>query len=415
MDSDGSDEAHHSDPAQDLQHIERQDCPSSWALWSLAHQHFCLSISISIMLMLLCVFSKEDDYSKSPQTPSFVSKCFFIGRNNKSPRKFGPGWGPSNGSTSSSRLFHRGSDLTWGIGGLLLAKQARLAWPKLMFFWGVWWGKLRSQWNGMDGRSYVRIDEEFEDVELFKYLSNGFKLIFLDRTVDWYVDFSCTNGYGKTFEDVTCTRSYGCSLFATVSHNSFKSWWKIVKVQGKQSCQHQCHRCQVSWCQCDTALGAIGHQVSWCNSFFDYLIHLSSSWFILILPKVQCSTYRWCGIAIQNFVSKLSFRIQSERVADRTGRYPRRGTGSGWCWEIYLGYLGVFKDCCLYRYTWGRRKLLQPFINLHEFILMLVLWSGQNPFNADLPPLPPGETRGFGQGSHAQSNRVAGSGSNPWC
>lgn len=29
MDSDGSDEAHHSDPAQDLQHIERQDCPSS--------------------------------------------------------------------------------------------------------------------------------------------------------------------------------------------------------------------------------------------------------------------------------------------------------------------------------------------------------------------------------------------------
>lgn len=77
MDSDGSDEAHHSDPAQDLQHIERQDCPSSWALWSLAHQHFCLSISISIMLMLLCVFSKEDDYSKSPQTPSFVSKFFF--------------------------------------------------------------------------------------------------------------------------------------------------------------------------------------------------------------------------------------------------------------------------------------------------------------------------------------------------
>lgn len=75
----------------------------------------------------------------------------------------------------------------------------------------------------MDGRSYVRIDEEFEDVELFKYLSNGFKLIFLDRTVDWYVDFSCTNGYRKTFEDVTCTRSYGCSLFATVSHNSFKS------------------------------------------------------------------------------------------------------------------------------------------------------------------------------------------------
>lgn len=31
------------------------------------------------MLMLLCVFSKEDDYSKSPKkTPSFVSKFFFL-------------------------------------------------------------------------------------------------------------------------------------------------------------------------------------------------------------------------------------------------------------------------------------------------------------------------------------------------
>ena len=36
-----------------------------------------LPISISSMLMLLCVFSK-DDYSKSPKkTPSFVSKFFF--------------------------------------------------------------------------------------------------------------------------------------------------------------------------------------------------------------------------------------------------------------------------------------------------------------------------------------------------
>ena len=92
------------------------------------------------------------------------------------------------------------------------------------------------------------------------------------------------------------------------------------------------------WAQ--LAIKFLGVTTYWITWFI--FVHLDSSWFILILPKVQCFTYRWCGIAIQNFVSKLSFRIQSERVADRTGRYPRRGTGSGWWWEIYLGYLGVF-------------------------------------------------------------------------
>ena len=99
----------------------------------------CLSISISIMLSYV-FFLKKMIIQRVPQTPSFVSKFFFQTKQQITPKTHGPGWGASNGSTSSSRLFHRGSDLTWGIGGLLLAKQARLAWRKLMFFWGVWWG-----------------------------------------------------------------------------------------------------------------------------------------------------------------------------------------------------------------------------------------------------------------------------------